>query len=559
MRMFKSNLSKNEFLNGNSEYNKKYLSQLKSEYEKFKEETLPRLTISELKIFSQTGERLLYERKYFKRRAMLRDFALVYWLYGDKEALLKLEKTMFEICRELTWVLPAHLGDDIYNETIDLFACETAQTLAEIISLLGEDLSDETVKRCKHEIEKRVINPFLNRTKPYNWENMNGNWCAVCGGCIGMTALYLIENDALLSKVISDIKCVIDRYISSFADDGACLEGLYYWNYGMMYFTAFIDLYQHRMGHEFLTDKEKIQKIAGFASECCIGDGFTVSFSDGYERDKIYLGLMCKLNDLFGTRIAEYEYTAEFEGDECGRWCKAVRDIAWTKDKKNHIKQTNVFFPDAQWAIIRKNNMKAAVKGGTNAEPHNHNDIGSIIIIKDGEMVLCDLGAGEYTSDYFSDNRYSVFCTRSEGHSVPIINGCEQKAGESFRCNQFACSENRVSAEISGAYGIKELKSCIRTLICEDNKIVIHDEFAFEGGFEVTERFITRCEAVRCENTVKIMSHGVCKAEMSTDNNCNIEISFQPHREHDGRETRITIIDFKCQAKDEYNFLVKIS
>ena len=92
-----------------------------------------------------------------------------------------------------------------------------------------------------------------------------------------------------------------------------------------------------------------------------------------------------------------------------------------------------------------------------------------------------------------------------------------------------------------------------------DNKIVIHDEFAFEGGFEVTERFITRCEAVRCENTVKIMSHGVCKAEMSADNNCNIEISFQPHREHDGRETRITIIDFKCQAKDEYNFLVKIS
>lgn len=559
MFIFKSNLSNKRFMNEKNKYNEEYLAQLNGEYEALKNTSLPILKFSDIFKFRQTGERLPYEKKYFKRRAALRDFALVYWIYGDKEARAKLEDIMWDICGEFSWVLPAHMPENIFDETIDLFAAETAQSLAEIISLVGEDLNCSVVERSVSEITKRVLNPFLSRTKPYNWESMNGNWCAVCGGCIGMTALYLIENEDLLNKVIDNVKPVIDRYIDSFPDDGACLEGLYYWNYGMMYFTAFVDLYKQRMGKDFPIDEKKVRKIAEFAGRCCIGHGYTVSFSDGYEKDKIYSGLMYKLKDLFNTHPEKEEYTAPFLGDDCGRWCKAARDIAWTKNEHCDEEKKNVFFFDAQWAIMRQGLMKAAMKGGNNAEPHNHNDIGSVIILKDKDMLLCDIGAGEYTSDYFSDNRYSIFCTRSLGHSVPIINGHEQRTGESFKCENFVCDNNRVISEIGGAYGIKELKSCMRTLICEDNITVIRDEFDFDGDFEVTERFITRCEAFADGQRVKLMSNGDCKAEMYTDNDCNIEIGIQTHREHDGRESKITTVDFKFSANNTYKFLVKIS
>lgn len=558
MWIFKSDLSNNRFLNEKSEYSLEYLSQIKKEYDNVKNKSFTELSFSDFIQFQKTGERLSYENEYFARRSALRDFALMSWLYDDETAIEKLENVMWAVCNEFTWVLPAHIGENIFNETIDLFAAETAQTLSEIISLLKDKLSGVVIKRCLSEINRRVLKPFINRTEPYNWEKMNSNWCAVCGGCIGMTAIYLIEDDLLLKTVIDDLKPVMNRYIESFSDDGACLEGLYYWNYGMMYFTAFIDLYMQRTKSSFPVDMEKICKIADFAHKCCMGKGFTISFSDGYERDKIYSGLSSRLNDIFGSHTAVEEYLALFEGDECGRWCKAVRDIAWTKKLKKSEELKNVVLPEAQWAVMHSDDISIALKGGRNNEPHNHNDIGSIMLVKGGEIVLCDLGAGEYTSDYFSDNRYNIFCNRSAGHGVPIINGEEQKAGSEFKAENFLCDNVSVSFDISGAYGIAKLKECMRTVFCDNNITVIKDDFVFDGSFEVTERFITRHRAVLEKDCVKIISHERCIARMKTDNICSIEISTYEHREHNGANTEITAIDFKFTAENTYKFKVKI-
>lgn len=66
---------------------------------------------------------------------------------------------------------------------------------------------------------------------------------------------------------------------------------------------------------------------------------------------------------------------------------------------------------DAQWCILRGAKQTAVIaKGGNNGESHNHNDVGSFQYLADGEAFLDDLGAGEYTKDYFSENvmRFSV-------------------------------------------------------------------------------------------------------------------------------------------------------
>lgn len=552
MWVFESNLSKGKCKNN------MYLSQLKNEYECYKNEPINELLYSDFVKTMETGNRLTYENKYFKRRRILRDFALVSWIYDDTIAIEKLENIMWAVCNEFTWVLPAHIGDSVFDDTIDLFSAETAQTLAEIISLLKNRLSDIVVKRCIDEINRRVLIPFVNRTKPYNWESMKSNWCAVCGGCIGMTAIYIVEDDKKLINITDSLKSVMKRYMDSFTDDGACLEGLYYWNYGMMYFTAFLDLYKQRTNKDFFVNIDKIRKMADFPNKCCIGNGYTISFSDGYEKDKIYLGLSYKLNEMYGTAVADSLYTAEFVGDDCGRWCKSVRDIAWTGKNNNKSQTENSVFPFAQWAVLHDENMSVAFKGGNNDEPHNHNDIGNIIIRKNNKIIFADIGAGEYTKEYFSDKRYNVFCNRSISHSVPIINGAEQKTGVEFSAKDFLYEKNSVSADISGAYGIIELTSCVRTVECKNGVVEIKDCFCVDGELTVTERFITRHGAEKENGLVKIFSDSKCIAEIETQNKCDIEINGHKHHEHDGTVSNITSIDFIFTVKGKNNFLVKV-
>ncbi len=76
------------------------------------------------------------------------------------------------------------------------------------------------------------------------------------------------------------------------------------------------------------------------------------------------------------------------------------------------------------------NTLLGAATGGRNDEPHNHNDVGNCIVHSNGESLIVDMGAPVYERDFFqSDKRYSYFTARSLGHSVPFVNGFEQRPG----------------------------------------------------------------------------------------------------------------------------------
>lgn len=543
MWIYKSSLSHEAFTSSDSEYNKKYLAGLYGEYNELRDSPISELSLLSFKEYEKNGNRLGYEKPYFARRTMLRDFALMAWL-GDDAAIEPLEKIISAICEEMTWALPAHIGGNEPYKVIDLFAAETAQTLTEIVSLLEDKLSTDLINRIIKEVRSRVLDPFINRTEKCNWETMKSNWCAVCGGSVGMAAIYLTEDTTELKRITESLKPIFESYMQSFSEDGACLEGLYYWGYGMTYLTAFLDLYKERTGWDFPINKEKLTKMADFAHKCCISDGITVSFSDGNERDRIYCGLSSKLGELYDAAPIPYEHRAYFLGDDCGRWCRAVRDIAWTRETKNTAPEKASILPDAQWAVIRGESVSVAFKGGSNGEPHNHNDIGSFIVVKDGKIILRDLGAGEYTKEYFSKDRYNIFTARSAGHSVPMINGCEQKTGARYAAADFHADENSMAADISGAYGIKELKKCVRKIELAGCRIILTDRFETEKPVRVTERFI--------------VADGECIAFLKTDMECERKISEYEHREHDGTAAKVIAVDFIFNVKNNAEFVLKI-
>jgi hypothetical protein len=75
--------------------------------------------------------------------------------------------------------------------------------------------------------------------------------------------------------------------------------------------------------------------------------------------------------------------------------------------------------------------LVVAVKGGTNAEVHNHNDVGTLIVHANRESLIADIGRGRYTRAYFSQppSYPGVLARSSLGHSVPVPNGQAQVRG----------------------------------------------------------------------------------------------------------------------------------
>ena len=108
-----------------------------------------------------------------------------------------LEWVLEQICAETCWALPAHVNrkkDEKWKITLDLFACETAQSLLEIAFLLRNDLRPELLCRIWKESSRRVLQPFLiQENGAFWWETSKSNWNAVCCGSVGAAACYASE------------------------------------------------------------------------------------------------------------------------------------------------------------------------------------------------------------------------------------------------------------------------------------------------------------------------------------------------------------------------------
>ena len=110
--------------------------------------------------------------------------------------------------------------------------------------------------------------------------------------------------------------------------------------------------------------------------------------------------------------------------DHCYRFCLELDCFLYNglQDGKAALGTMTYYAPKSAWLIRRTTSYGFAAKGGSNDVSHNHNDIGSFIVVSGGRQLLCDLGPGEYVKDYFNDQkRYQYFCTSSRGHSVPAV------------------------------------------------------------------------------------------------------------------------------------------
>jgi hypothetical protein len=469
------------------------------------------LTFGLFTIFEKQGSRLEYEDAYFERRRRLNTYALLSLLEPDNEIFAReLHETIWSICNEYTWCLPAHVRSTKVRGAIDLFAAETGFTLSELLLLLGERLPMLLRARIREEVEARLFEPYL-KSGPFEWETATHNWAAVCAGSVGAAAL-LLEPSERLTNVIAKALGSMSCYLDGFGNDGACLEGVGYWNYGFGYFVYFADLLKRRTeGRINLFEHPKVRQIALFQQKCYLYADSTVNFSDSLGRMPVQIGLTHYLSHLYPEmELPPASICALYTDDHCSRWAPALRNIIWFDPKKRDScwRDADYYLPDAEWIISRYSTEHGsfgfAAKGGNNDEPHNHNDIGGFILYADGVALVAELGSGEYTAAYFGEERYSYDCNGSQGHSVPIVDGCYQQSGPGSKARVLEAavhdSEVRFLLDIMAAYSAPRLSSLVRELVWRKSgepSLKLTDEFTFTSPpGSIVERIVTMCQPV---------------------------------------------------------------
>lgn len=552
-------------------------------------QSIPELTYSLFALFAETGDRQGYDKIYFERRKRLTTLAIAAWLFPEREDYkTRLCDIIFSICNEYTWCLPAHLTNQPEKPipAIDLFAAETAFALTEILRLHESWLPSLICKRIQGEVFTRVINSFIDGSRYFDWEQATHNWSSVCGGSVGIAALYLLENEpAKLTAVLERVLPALECFLSGYHDDGVCMEGYGYWEYGFGYYVYFADLLKQRtLGKIDLLNCDKVKQIASFQQKAFLDGRNVVNFSDALATSGVFMGLGHYLHaNMEGVELPPLELMKPFTEDHCGRWGPAIRNLVWFEEDIDTNAQPqfralneskggtwsagDYWLPDAQWLISRHVNTQAgyvfAAKGGHNDEPHNHNDVGHFILYGGGQTWLADLGSGLYTADYFGEQRYQIPCNASFGHSVPIINGHYQSAGAKHRAAvthlQLGERTNELELELAFAYEddhLQSLRRCFKwhkTLKTEKPYLELIDKYCFTAMPEqVTERFICAVKPQLVNGNVELRRDDLSLSMLVTYAKDTLKpvINELEHIDHFGEKQIFYTLDFKLISLD---------
>jgi hypothetical protein len=517
--------------------------------------TIPQTTYTRYREFEQNGQRDAYQKVYYAKRGRLTR-AVVEMILGNLAMRDHVHDLLWAICEETTWVLPAHeeQGPDFWElhpsprqtpwgahtaltrepDAIDLFAAETGAALAETVYLLGDQLAPEVCERVRQEVTRHVFNPYLAYSRQHWWHKGPLNWNGVCNGAIGLAFLRLERDPQTLAEALSMALEGFEAYLASgFEPDGGSIEGISYWNYGLMYYVTLAELLRERShGQLDLLAAPRLKDVARYPLDMALSSGMYINFGDAVEETALTPGLVQRLaertglDDIRGLLISP----DKFEGGEptAAKLPIMLRNMVWWDGQLRAFPAAasqDAYLPAC--AMIKLTGqtragqpLALASKAGHTDGHHSHTDIGTFIVHIAGETLICDPGRGLYSREYFREQRYqNIFCN-SFSHSVPRIGGQLQHPGPEFGgSKQYRGTIVEHSArdgakfvviDMQGAYAIAGLKLARRTLQLSPliGEISLADQFAFdETPLSIEEAFLTWCPVEIQGATARILGH----------------------------------------------------
>lgn len=467
---------------------------------------IPALPASLYLEFVRTGRREGYEDAQRARRNMLYRLTLAEWLEGQGSFVDAIENLAFARLEETNWAWPAHarMLDMPDHPTVDLAAAMTALDLAEMDYLIGDALSPSLRARLRSEIDRRTVAPFLERNDHW-WlhstpDRQVNNWTAVCVAGVVGAACYLETDPDRLANIITRGLHSLADYLETFDSQGGSSEGPDYWSYGFGNYVVLAQLLHARTGGQIdLLDDPQIREIAQFPVRTVLTQGLWASFSDSDSNPTFHPGLLTHLAErLELPALTELGMQNDFRVEAFNQFAWPLRQFAWPLPERNVAfgGTPHDWFADMAWMISRldpgdPNSLRLAIKGGHNDEMHNQNDVGSLIVVSKGRVVLTDPGRGRYSKAYFGPERYSNIMASSRGHSVPVVNGQEQAEGGQHAAAVLGHSHgegaDRLTLAMAAAYpaaaGIAVLeRDVVFDRSVPGGRVTLSDSFSFTAG-----------------------------------------------------------------------------
>ncbi len=460
--------------------------------------------------FTRTGSRAVCDQGLRERLLMTEQAALALWLEHPAANLDFLQDLLWAWCETTTWCSAAHSSGNLQTR-VELVSSRIGRCLAEILRLFGKELDPEVNTRMRDELQRRILSPALDLESPEGWWTCANNWNLVCNGNVIQTALNLCDDADLLASTIHPLMGRLQYAIDGFGDDGSCFEGIGYWQYGFGQYLELAYCLLHRTGGKLnLLDDPKIQKICRFPLAMRLDESAFATFSDSGHLTHLRYEIPAIINHFMDapellTMVDRREdgspavvqpgsnKTAYFPE----RWRVLALDLDASVPPYAEPAH-DVHLHDCGYVRATRNGTTLAAVAGHNDMSHNHNDIGSFILRRDGVTFLEDPGAPVYDAKTFGEERYyNLFC-RSLGHSVPLVNGKEQAAGKEY-CGSIeevaALPDGGWTAtmEISRAYPDETLKSLQRTFVLQaDGGLRLEDRYSFAAKPQsLEENFVT--------------------------------------------------------------------
>jgi hypothetical protein len=449
------------------------------------------------------GDREGWESVAFARQRRLSRAAVAAAVTLDDRWIDEVADGVVLLCEQSSWCWPAHddsmrvHGAVLATATdpfLDLGAGEVAAQLAWIDQLLGAQLDARYPglrERVRREVRARVLDPFVRR-RDWHWLGLDGdvhNWNPWIHGNVLVAALRLLDaphEETDRAHVVALALEGLDRYVTSLPEDGAIDEGYAYWWNGACRALEALDVLAHATDGRLdpTASIPALRETVAFPHRMHLGDDWYLNLADGQAkppRDQAWHSLhraARRVGDTAAQSHAASHRTADgavaSEAEGLGRLLRGVTDPHWIEaEQSTPPLPRDVWLASTQVLLARTRvgdaaGLALAVKGGHNAEHHNHNDVGSFLVATGGVPVVVDAGRPTYTLATFGPERYAIWTMQSSWHNVPEIRGVSQPAGTSAAASGIAVEidDDRamLGLELAGAYPAPGLRSWRRSV-----------------------------------------------------------------------------------------------
>jgi len=483
--------------------------------------------------YVRTGDRNRHSSVSNGRRNALVGMVIAECMENQGRFLDDIMNGVWAICEESFWGVPAHLSaqkagsglSDVTEPIVDLFAAETSALLAWTVYLLGaklDEISKLIVPRIEWEIDRRILTPLFERDD-FGWMGFQGqrvnNWNPwICSNWL-ISALLMEKDEerrfALVNKAIKSL----DNFIDPYPKDGGCDEGPSYWGRaGASLYDCLELLYSATDGQINVYDEPLVQNIAKFIYRVQIHDRYFINFADApamlTPSPSLVYAFGKRINDpdmmsLGGWAAGKNDIQNKGIGDSISRMLPALFSIEEVLEADSTPPlPRDVWLDEIQVMVARDNGgssdgLFVAVKGGHNAESHNHNDVGNLVVYVDGEPVLVDAGVENYTAKTFSSKRYEIWTMQSAYHNLPTVNGVQQAPGGKYAAQNATYKADDQTAEltldIARAYPEEAgIDTWMRTVALKrDDRITVSDSYKLKkASGDLILNLLTPCRVL---------------------------------------------------------------